>query len=356
MTFTELKVRRDPDCPACGPNARPRVPRLRRLVRRRRRATPWRSRAHERGPHPPGAASGHRGEREIQVTGATVSEVLDALYEQHPAVRPQLQSPDGELHKFVNVYLNDEDVRLLSWLDTEVADGDTLLILPAMAGGRPVSIGLAPRPARRCSPDLVATIGNTPLVELQAHLAQPGRPDPGEAREPQPHRLDQGPHRALADRGRRGAAGRSGPGDTIMEPTSGNTGISLAMICRVRGYKLVAVMPENVTPERRQLLTLYGAEIVPTDGEFGSNGAVEVATRLVGRERPLHALPVRQPGQPARPLRGHGRGDRARLPGDRRLRGRARHRGHADGLLPAPQGAPRRHPGSSPASPSRATR
>ena len=61
--------------------------------------------------------------------------MLDALYERHPAVRAQLQTPEGELHKFVNVYLNDEDVRLLSWLDTEVRERDTLLILPAMAGG-----------------------------------------------------------------------------------------------------------------------------------------------------------------------------------------------------------------------------
>jgi molybdopterin converting factor small subunit len=75
------------------------------------------------------------GEREIAVGGATVSEVLDALYERHPAVRAQLQTADGDLHRFVNVYLNDEDVRLLSWLDTEVSEGDTLLILPAMAGG-----------------------------------------------------------------------------------------------------------------------------------------------------------------------------------------------------------------------------
>jgi molybdopterin converting factor small subunit len=75
------------------------------------------------------------GEREVRVPGATVSQVLDALYERHPAVRAQLQTPEGELHRFVNVYLNDEDVRLLSWLDTEVSEGDTLLILPAMAGG-----------------------------------------------------------------------------------------------------------------------------------------------------------------------------------------------------------------------------
>jgi molybdopterin converting factor small subunit len=84
---------------------------------------------------PPVLRQATGGEREIQVEGATVSEVLDALYAMHPGVRAQLQTPEGELHRFVNVYLNDEDVRLMSWLDTEVADGDTLLILPAMAGG-----------------------------------------------------------------------------------------------------------------------------------------------------------------------------------------------------------------------------
>ena len=84
---------------------------------------------------PPVLRQATGGEREIQVSGSTVSEVLDALYDRHPAVRTQLQTPEGELHKFVNVYLNDEDVRLMAWLDTEVSEGDTLLILPAMAGG-----------------------------------------------------------------------------------------------------------------------------------------------------------------------------------------------------------------------------
>ncbi len=84
---------------------------------------------------PPVLRQATGGEREIQVSGSTVSEVLDALYEKHPEVRKRLQSDDGELHKFVNVYLNDEDVRLMSWLDTEVSEDDTLLILPAMAGG-----------------------------------------------------------------------------------------------------------------------------------------------------------------------------------------------------------------------------
>lgn len=84
---------------------------------------------------PPVLRQATGGERAVAVSGSTVGDVLDSLYEQHPAVRAQLQTPEGDLHKFVNVYLNDEDVRLLSWLDTEVAEGDTLLILPAMAGG-----------------------------------------------------------------------------------------------------------------------------------------------------------------------------------------------------------------------------
>lgn len=75
------------------------------------------------------------GERELEVGGGTVREVLDALCDAHPGIRAQLHTPEGELHRFVNIYLNDEDVRMLGWLDTPVADGDTLMILPAMAGG-----------------------------------------------------------------------------------------------------------------------------------------------------------------------------------------------------------------------------
>lgn len=84
---------------------------------------------------PPVLRASTGGERTVPVTGSTVGELLESLYEQHPAVRAQLQTPEGTLHKFVNLYLNDEDVRLLSWLDTEAGEGDTLLILPAMAGG-----------------------------------------------------------------------------------------------------------------------------------------------------------------------------------------------------------------------------
>jgi cysteine synthase len=74
--------------------------------------------------------------------------------------------------------------------------------------------------------------------------------------------------------------GRIGSDSVMLEPSSGNTGISLAMICRIRGYRLAVVMPDNVTRERRQLLEMYGAQIIDSPGELGSNGAVELARRL----------------------------------------------------------------------------
>lgn len=72
------------------------------------------------------------------------------------------------------------------------------------------------------------------------------------------------------------------PGSTILEPSSGNTGIALAMICRVRGYTLTVVLPENVSIERRQMLEVFGAEVILSPGEEGSNGAVRRAQQLAG--------------------------------------------------------------------------
>jgi cysteine synthase B len=75
-------------------------------------------------------------------------------------------------------------------------------------------------------------------------------------------------------------AGRLRPGDTILEPSSGNTGIGLALVCRVKGYKLRVVLPENVSVERRQLLEIFGAEVIPSPAAEGSNGAIKVAQKL----------------------------------------------------------------------------
>ncbi len=90
------------------------------------------------------------------------------------------------------------------------------------------------------------------------------------------------------------------PGVTVLEPTYGNTGISLAMVCRMRGYRLVCVMPENTSIERRQLLTMYGAEIVTSPAAGGSNQAVAVAKQLAA-ENPDWVM-LYQYGNPANAL------------------------------------------------------
>ena len=86
----------------------------------------------------------------------------------------------------------------------------------------------------------------------------------------------------------------------ILEPTSGNTGISLGMICKLRGYPLKVVMPDNVTPERTQLLQMWGAEIVFSEGAKGSNGAVELALELAASDSRYY-MPY-QYGNEANPL------------------------------------------------------
>src|SRR5437588_1840619 len=95
------------------------------------------------------------------------------------------------------------------------------------------------------------------------------------------------------------ADGTLHPGQTIFEPSSGNTGIGLAMVCRVKGYKLKVVLPENVSPERRQLLEIMGAEVISSPGEEGSNGAVRLAQRLAKDMEDVAFL--YQYGNPANP-------------------------------------------------------
>jgi molybdopterin synthase sulfur carrier subunit len=75
------------------------------------------------------------GEKEVHAAGGNVGDVLRSLADRHPATQAQLFSADGQLNRYVNVYLNDEDVRVLEGLDTGVREADTLVILPAMAGG-----------------------------------------------------------------------------------------------------------------------------------------------------------------------------------------------------------------------------
>src|SRR4051812_23832047 len=138
---------------------------------------------------------------------------------------------------------------------------------------------LANRPCGGRYSDLVQAIGNTPLVELRRLSPKPGVRiwAKMESFNPTGSVKDRVARSLIEDAEEKGLIR---PGQTILEPTSGNTGISLAMICARKGYKLKVVMPDNVTPERTQLLQMYGAEIVYSPGAQGSNGAVAMAVEM----------------------------------------------------------------------------
>ena len=147
--------------------------------------------------------------------------------------------------------------------------------------------------------DIVQAIGNTPLVELKRLSPKPGVRIWAklESRNPTGSVKDRVARSLIEDAEARGAIR---PGQTILEPTSGNTGISLAMICKRKGYPLKVVMPDNVTQERTQLLKMYGAEIVYSPGNKGSNGAVEMALELAAADSSYY-MPY-QYGNMANPL------------------------------------------------------
>src|SRR5918911_455914 len=127
--------------------------------------------------------------------------------------------------------------------------------------------------------DIVEAIGNTPLVELKRLSPKPGVRlwAKLESRNPTGSVKDRVARALIEDAEEKGLIR---PGQTILEPTSGNTGISLAMICKRKGYPLKVVMPDNVTPERTQLLQMYGAKIVYSEGSKGSNGAVDMSLEM----------------------------------------------------------------------------
>ena len=217
---------------------------------------------------PPTLRDSVGGAREVDASGSTVRELLADLAERFPGLGSQVLENGNEIVPFVNVYVNNEDVRTLEGLETPVGDGTSVILLPAMAGGE-----------RTLTPSLLETIGGTPLVELSRISPEGGA------------RLyakleGQNPTGSIKDRIAKTmveAAESSGelePGRELLEPTSGNTGISLAMVAKLRGYPLTCVLPENSTPERVRMLELYGAKVVFSPGSEGSNGAVRHALRL----------------------------------------------------------------------------
>src|SRR5436305_5973777 len=147
--------------------------------------------------------------------------------------------------------------------------------------------------------DIVQAIGHTPLVELRRLSPKPGVRIYAklESYNPTGSVKDRVARAMIEDAEGRGAIR---PGQTILEPTSGNTGISLAMICSRKGYPLKVVMPDNVTEERTQLLRMYGADIAYSPGEQGSNGAVAKALEMAEVD-PSYYMPY-QYGNEANPL------------------------------------------------------
>lgn len=152
-------------------------------------------------------------------------------------------------------------------------------------------------PAGGVSGDLLDAIGNTPTVELR-RLAPPGVRVFAKLE-------GANPTGSVKDRIARAmvrdalASGALHPGQTILEPSSGNTGISLALVGALLGHPVRVVMPDNTTPERAQLLRLYRADIVFSPGEEGSNGAIRVARELAAAD-PTLFMPF-QYGNPANP-------------------------------------------------------
>jgi [CysO sulfur-carrier protein]-thiocarboxylate-dependent cysteine synthase len=156
---------------------------------------------------------------------------------------------------------------------------------------------------------LLSLVGNTPLVELK-------RLTPKASVRIYAKLEGQNPTGSIKDRVAKAmidaaeASGELQPGRELLEPTSGNTGISLALIAKLKGYPLTCVMPNNATEERRRLLRLYGATIVDSPGDQGSNGAVRLALELAERE-PRYFMPF-QYANPANP-RAHYEGTGAEI-------------------------------------------
>src|SRR5438034_2161485 len=146
--------------------------------------------------------------------------------------------------------------------------------------------------------DILDAVGDTPLVGIQRLSPKPtvrlwakleGQNPTGSVKDRIAKRMVEEAERD----------GRLKPGSIILEPTSGNTGISLAMVAVRKGYRLVVVIPQNASDERVQLLEMYGAEVVFTDADKGTNGAIEVARRMVEGDR-KYFMPF-QYGNPANP-------------------------------------------------------
>ena len=256
------------------------------------------------------------GVKSLELEGDSIRAVVDALVERTRRSASQLLTDDGDLNRFVNVYVNGQDVRYLAG-STRRSPRPTRSAScrrwpaadrwPSPGGWTEADDwhahahaheALTPHGGRYG--DILEAIGHTPLVEIPRMSPEPVRAHLRQARDAQPDRLGQGPRREVPDRGPRVARPAARADSIILEPTSGNTGIALAMIGRRKGYRVALVMPDNVTNERRQMAALFGAEVIDSPGALGSNGAIALAKHLVSKDERF-VMPY-QYGNPANPL------------------------------------------------------
>ena len=153
------------------------------------------------------------------------------------------------------------------------------------------------QPAVKIYPDITKTIGNTPLVRLNRITAGAKAEVAAklESRNPGGSVKDRIGVSMIDDGEKRGLINKD---TVIVEPTSGNTGIALAMVCAARGYRLVLTMPETMSIERRQLLAIFGAELVLTPGPEGMNGAVKKAEELAAKPNYFMPQQFKNPANP----------------------------------------------------------
>ncbi len=192
------------------------------------------------------------GQGKVEVTGTTVAEILDALERSFPGMDHELREDAGGVRGFINVFVNGTEIRQLEGVRTRVADQDEVSIIPAMAGG-----------AVAIRDSVLEVMGDTPLVRLHKVVrgvraevvAKLEFLNPGGSVKDRigPSMIEEAEHE-----------GRLRPGGTIVEATSGNTGVGLAIAAAVRGYKTIFVMPDKMSDEKIRLLRAFGARVVIT--------------------------------------------------------------------------------------------
>lgn len=247
------------------------------------------------------------GQSEVTLQGATVRALVSDLVRAYPTIRTHILDKDGNLRRYVNLFVNREDIRNLDGLETRLGENDRVVLLPSISGGTRSAADsakaiLPTSETQRVYDSILGVIGKTPLVRLgrvAAHLPVPLYAKL-EYLNPGGSVKDRVGLFIIEQAERRGELL---PGGTIVEATSGNTGVGLAIGAALRGYKTTFVMPDKMSEEKIRLLRAFGAKVVITPTAVAPDDPrsyYEVAKRFA-RETP-NAILANQYHNPDNPL------------------------------------------------------